>query len=382
MLALAVCLIANRASANAMLGEMGDPIAEPLGGNPKLEIVREVLVMDWRSLANAEQDDRQGQISALYTIQNPGAPTPLPLLFVSPDIAKGQVTLNGSPIPARSVKQPPLPAQWNDPIVLPALKPERGGSEEVTGNGDRQVNLLGGARSVDEKALRFDVALPKGTHQLRVNYAAKPTILYLGNLHQEYQLGYLLAPAKTWATVGQLEVEVRLPPSWEYSTSLPLQGRQGVLTGRFQGLPADGLAIVTRAPLPPQGAVADRTLRWGSWILGIGLLIALGRSLGKRLPPRQSTPLTGATRTRLVGGILGLMVLGGVGLAIVVVIGQEAGFWAGINPQQVSATYRYGQNIVSFLLALLGIGVGAIVLPVTALVSRPKHTAPAHTVEG
>lgn len=292
-------LLATVASANvAAPVQPGLAAGEPVGRLAPVAIARERLQFDLRSL-----DTRfRIAVRATYELRNPGAPLTTPLVFVAPDIAAGDVTLNDAPLPVEPIETLTLPESWQPPTTTPALDPD--GSDAA----------LTYESHLPNRAMQFAATIPSGESVLSVRYDAVPS-QHDRRIYRAYQLGYVLAPARDWAAFGELILDVRYPLGWQLATSLPLElaptpddGEGLRQTGRFAGLPADRFAL-TAQPLPPTwqlglrsgargvGAIAGL---WGSGWLGW----RWGRWCGRR------------SRSMQVGSLFGALVLGGVLFAV------------------------------------------------------------------
>jgi hypothetical protein len=119
---------------------------------------------------------------------------------------------------------------------------------------------------------------------VRVRYRAEATAYSVNQLTPVWQLGYVLAPAREWGGFGGAEVRVELPRGWRAASSPALERRGNALVGRWQGLPADALALSAQAPEP---SATPWYLAWGALALGLLALCGtlagrVGAALGRR----------------------------------------------------------------------------------------------------
>jgi hypothetical protein len=248
----------------------GDPVGEPSGDLKQIAIAREVLDLDLRPLAN----DQPAMVSATYAVRNEGPAQALDLLFVAPGLVGTSrsdvaVWLDNASVPATIAPNQKLPASWQPPATTPGLE----GSGPLT------------YQTRNDRVVRFSLALPAGSHQVRVRYSARATA-HSGNSPVRYwQLGYVLAPAKNWAGFGALDVSVEVPPGWPAATRPELTRQGDVLKGTFEGVPADSLAITVQAPVPPQGLGIDPAPALA--VVGLAMSLALGFLAGRWLARRH-----------------------------------------------------------------------------------------------
>jgi hypothetical protein len=289
----------------------GSLVGEAMGKFRQLQILRENLILDLRVLDDesywgppmtiyeaensyeliAENPDelmedyqsyrKLPEITATYEVENPGEPVEVELLFVAPGSEKADVSLNGAIVPFELVSgselnryfnvpeeaevspaptdNPPvaLPLEWQVPLTTPSIdsaNPEDALPYQVDSN--------------YERCLHFTVTFPKGISQLQVSYEMIAGTHTWGYGIPDYQVAYILAPARSWGGFGELRVEVLLPENWFVKTSLPMQRAGDTLTANFNGIPDDYLAITTRPD--PQIWIAQLLSRTVA-ILGIGL---------------------------------------------------------------------------------------------------------------
>jgi hypothetical protein len=201
-------------------------------------------------------------------VRNDAAARRLDLVFVAPGMDDGdvQVTLDGQPVASRFEASPEesLPPSWRAPESTPSLGPTQPLRYEARSSG----------------TLHFALQLPPDRHTINVRYAAQASA-YSGDAPTRYwQLGYVLAPARDWASFGALDVAVSVPAGWLAAANLPLERRGDVLSGQFDGIPSDTLAVTTRLPA---GAAADPLLVFVlAALLVVGISVWTGRWLAQR----------------------------------------------------------------------------------------------------
>jgi len=231
------------ASANFGPDYFADAVAEPAPAEELDGIVveHETLAIDLRPVA----DGRPAVVDVRYRLRNDGTPLSLPLIFVSPDMQAGRVKLDGADVSVDVVPcDDEASYRWRPPDKAPAI-----------GGGFHAFHWLSGRWCQERErgayaGLRFRADVPSGSHDLTVTYRVDPRLADTGEIWPERQIGYILSPARSWRSFGTLEVRIDVPRGWDAATA-PLLSRAGdVLNGRFQGLPADALMIVVRAPIP------------------------------------------------------------------------------------------------------------------------------------
>jgi hypothetical protein len=94
-----------------------------------------------------------------------------------------------------------------------------------------------------------------------------------------WQLAFVLSPARQWKGFGDLDVSVRVPSGWEVAVRPGLSRQGDVLSGHFNGIPADSIGVTTRMPLPPDW----RGIAWNRGLLGVLLLSGIAGLVGARL---------------------------------------------------------------------------------------------------
>ncbi|MEM6753084.1 MAG: hypothetical protein AAF630_08965, partial [Cyanobacteria bacterium P01_C01_bin.38] len=127
-----------------------------------------------------------------------------------------------------------LPPSWRSPLRVP------------TANGE-SIRYFGADSS--NTALKFKPTIGKGEHQIQVKYVVEPSS-YKYSTYRDYQVVYILSPAKDWAFFKRLEIEVKIPEKWKVATSLPMKRTGNILKATFNKIPADNLSISTSPHLP------------------------------------------------------------------------------------------------------------------------------------
>jgi hypothetical protein len=245
---LLIAVLPSAARANIGQRWWGGLVAEP-EGLKDIAITEEHLTLDLRPLIRVEPI----QVEAIYRLQNRGPEKHLDLVFVSgtPDVSEFDVRLDDQaldsckvPIAEVSHRGGRLPPPWARPPDV--SESEWPGSAHYMWGAVHQPTLVG-----------FSARLPRGVHTLAARYHTRA----FGNPESypvtEWQVPYILSPAKEWRTFGGLHVTVYMPPGWECRSRPPLEREAARLHGKFDGLPADLLVISAQAPVPP--ALALRT---------------------------------------------------------------------------------------------------------------------------
>jgi hypothetical protein len=305
----------------------GEAGTEPGGELAQLEVIGEQLAIDLRPLA---QSAGLVPVHVRYEVRNRGEAVTRDLVFVTPGIAIGQVLLDGKPVPGAEVRTEALPEVWQD-VRTPGID-----------GGELQYEVTGAA-----KVLAFSLALAAGEkHVIEIRYGLAPGWYDTGDLYRSHQIAYLLAPARQWGGFGTLDVRVQLPEGWEAAAQPALQREGDVLVGRFQGVPADMLAVTARHP-------AELTWGWIFVLAGmvIGLLagVTLVRRLGRLAAGWGLGPAVLAGLAASLAGATALFVLPLLGIAL---------WQALLDETQIASHYFYELNMAMFF--LLGPAVGVI----------------------
>lgn len=347
-LLLLCALVPAGAAANmANPVEPGDRVGEPSGDLRSIAITRERLSIDLRPVA----ERRPARVEAVYRVNNTAGPRRLSLVFVANALTEGErgIWLDGRAVPYQAAAAAPgeLPESWRAPQTTPGI----GGGEpleyEVEGEG----------------SLRFSLDLPPGPHEIRVVYPATPTAHSAGDPTIVWQLGYVLAPARQWASFGGLDVEVWLPEGWSAESSPGLRREGDRLVGAWDRVPADALSLAAQAPGPSGG------LRYAGIALAglLGLLAFrwLGGRAGAWLGRRNRRPLWALPVSILLGCLWAVLCMVGV-LSVPGMVKDAAG-------EQAAWTYGYGVAFSGIVLLPLLSLVGPVV--VQRAVSRGRRLA-------
>jgi len=284
--AAVVAAAPGAASANVGAPTTGGQLTGEPTGIRDIAISREDLVIDLRPLAVGGLV----AVTATYHLDSRAAEQTLDLVFASgsgsPD--EFRITLDGRPIASRPKPGATLPESWR----APGSTPLPGGAGEL----DYPLRESGGA-------IGFQLAVAPGPHDLTIAYTAdamrhhhrEPTILR--------QFAYVLAPARTWASFGQLDVIVRLPAGWSAGVSPPLARDRDTLHAVFSGVPADAIALTVQAP-----SGAYHLVRYA--LGALAAIVALGGGIA------VFTRATARQRRRSAAGVLPSMLAAlGAGLA-------------------------------------------------------------------
>jgi len=341
------------ASANmANPHQPGDPVGEPSGGLESVAIERETLVLDLRPLA----DDQPAVVDATYNVRNDGSARTLRLVFVATGLVGNDngVWLDGQPISTTPAMTSVVPSSWEPPKTTPGID--------------------GGALGYDIRAngtLTFALSLTAGRHRIRVHYGAHASA-YSGDAPARYwQLGYVLAPARSWESFGGLDVDVRLPPGWRAASSPSLTRVGDVLTGSFRTIPADTLGLTVQAPIVATPRPIDLTPV--AWLGGLIVAAAAGLLIGRWLGQRRRTLLWAVPPACVVGILWAIAVL-------VSTAWDPAA--AAVPASQVAWTYDYGRGGAALAAAFLAFLAALLVLPVAAFAGRRHAGQPRRTVAG
>ncbi|MDP8905149.1 MAG: hypothetical protein M3N29_07520 [Chloroflexota bacterium] len=242
----------------------GDAAGEPSAQLAGVVIESEDLTIDLRPL----HEGHAARVHATYHLRNDEAQKTVELVFVAPGLDAGgatapAVSLDGEAVQYEVVQSGGLP--WAPPSHTPRIG---GGQLDYRAHGDGE--------------LRFKLTIPNGRHAVSVEYSATAASDSTGaSPTRAWQFAYVLSPAREWPGFGTLNVSVALPSGWPVASEPPLERQGDTLTGTFERIPADALAITTRAPAPPIGLLQPLAV---ALVLGAGLLLAWwgGRALARR----------------------------------------------------------------------------------------------------
>lgn len=214
----------------------GQVVAEPTG-TIDVDIKRETLHIDLRPLAANEL----AVVEAVYHLDNRGAEKKLELLFASgsSSVSEFHVWLDKDPVPTAAAPEQKLPESWQPPRSTPPLP---GGTSDVQYLPHRVPPIA---------PLALTVVIPPGRHDLRVQYKAEAATHLYGQPTVYRQFAYVLAPARSWASFGGLDVQIDLPADWRVACEPDLKRVGDALTGSFGQIPADSIALTVQAPEGP-----------------------------------------------------------------------------------------------------------------------------------
>jgi hypothetical protein len=328
----------------------GDVVGEPTARLDSIDIEKENLVIDLRPLSLKEwSEEGAARIDAIYHVRNNGSDLYLELFFVAAGLKNDSarsydIWLDGRPVPGTLIASLRIPTQWYPPAFTPPFDAHL---HSGVGQGIEYEVFRG-----DSSAILFAMTLPHGQHTIRVSYRAVPTENSWEGPIKHWQLGYILAPARQWANFGTLQTTVLLPEGWEARTEPEMKRNGDTLTGTWQGLPADAIAITIRREPP------STVLLWMMESLPIPvaaalcvvLCITVGRRAGYWMG-RQHRSRAWIVPVALVLGIVSAGIVGLSGLLEGVLVENLLG-------EQMSYGYRYGATIGLMLfhvpLALIG----------------------------
>jgi hypothetical protein len=282
--------------------EPGDAIGEPTGAVAHVAITHEDLAFDLRALADANPV----QVRATYQLRNDAAPTSASLVFLADHALTGAsrfaVTFDGAAVAATPTTLTQLPNAWKPPTSTPSL-------------------IDGADVPYDTKpgtAFQFTAFIPPGPHRLSVAYTVLPGRYSWAGSTTLWQVAYVLAPARQWASFGDLSVRAQLPPGWRSGGAALHQAAMGVRPVRADvggpgGGPMDvhGVCYPAGHPVqrwkvrrrqhwlhPPSWRAPDRGYRGRGWRPRCGhSLVPRRGDLGPSAPARRPS-----RNRRLTGG--------------------------------------------------------------------------------
>jgi len=249
----------------------GDPVGVPSGAVQDVFIEHEDLSMDLSGLNASNPDGRPtAAIGATYTLRNDGEAKGIDLIFItaSNDVSSVKVVLDGAAIPAKVGPLGPVPPSWMPPRGTPSLR----------GGPDLPYYVYNAA------GLTFHIFLGPGRHNMVTRYQARPTVLSGIASNSEpvsWQLAFVLSPARQWKGFGDLDVSVIVPSGWLAAVRPGLSRSGNVLSGHFDGIPADAIGVTTEIPVlvPPDW----RLIAWNWGLVGVLILSVVIGCVGARL---------------------------------------------------------------------------------------------------
>jgi hypothetical protein len=279
-------------------------------------------------------------------------------VFISPGIKAGSVSVDGASVPFTPVKLLNLPPEWQPPNTVPGI------SELPFAQQPKKPYKVNNTLA---SGLRFTATLPKGKHQLQVSYDMHPST-YDDAVYRDYQIAYILAPARSWADFGVLEVSVNLLAGWDVATSLPMNRMGETLRATFKGLPADSLAITTRPPLHPLTCVGIILLEVTGAIIGLISSRWFGEVAGRKVSR------LGWGRGKVIVLAVAIMPLGG-GLFTILAFVRERLGWSFLANGHISHSWSSKYEIATSLLVLLGFAVSSLITLKALFFSRRSFPA-------
>lgn len=234
----------------------GDAIGEPTGAVAHVAITHEDLSFDLRPLADASPV----QVHMTYFLRNDAPSTSAELVFLADhaitDGSTFAVTFDDSPVAATATTLTQLPDAWKPPTATPAL------------DGTSSIPYA----TTPGTAFRFTVLIAPGPHRLSVAYAVKPGRMAVPETTATWQVAYILAPARQWASFGDLFVQAQLPAGWRARAIPAMDRNRDTLTGHFVGVPADSMVLSASFPIDVHVATIPEWLS-SHWPLFAGLLL-------------------------------------------------------------------------------------------------------------
>jgi hypothetical protein len=234
----------------------GDAIGEPTGAVAHVAITHEDLSFDLRPLADASPV----QVHMTYFLRNDGESTSAPLVFLADHaMTNGStftVSFDDAPVTATATTLTQLPDAWKPPTTTPSL------------DGGSWIPYA----SRPGTAFRFTVLISPGPHRLSVAYAVQPGRMAAPQTTTSWQVAYILAPARQWASFGDLSVQAQLPPGWRARAIPALDRTQDRLAGHFVGVPADSMVFSASFPVDAHVQAIPEWM-WSQWPLFAGLLL-------------------------------------------------------------------------------------------------------------
>lgn len=354
----------------------GERVGEPLGDLKNLHIERETLLIDLRPL----EDGRPALIEATYRVRNDGDARRLELVFVAagllpPEGAGGWVWRGGKWIQdekaAQSVESgvwldeqrvgdvsaatgdAELPKSWRAPATTPKLG---------SGIGELPYEVL------NDGTLKFQLTLAPGQHSVRVRYAARPTA-HSGtdSMAVYWQLGYVLAPARAWASFGGLDAKVLLPAKWRAVTSPEMRREGDALVASWSEVPADALSVTAQTT---QRTVPDPTDFWLLMLIFGGLFTLASGFAGWKM----GAWLGGLRRTSAWGLLLS-PVVAVVAVVLAIIVAWVIAVTLFAPPASRQAAFNLVGNYDFILTFLLGICIfiaSFILTQLCAFISRQR----------
>jgi hypothetical protein len=256
-----ICCTTNVWANLAAPSQGGQSLTEP-NGIKNVDIIKEDLTIDFTQLAdeNIIWSDREINVEAIYEIDNPSEIKNLELVFVIVSESKNfQFYLNDKEINSQPIDNKEFADRqsWKKPSNTPYENKE----------------IMYNPANHTLKSAKFTLNLPKGKHTLRAKYKAKPTVHKDVGMTKGWQFAYSLAPARDWKSFGELNLNIKIPNGWKFFSNLKLEQTGDNLSGKFNEIPADFLAVTTQMPRPINYNSAEDSLFFA--FLGVAILFPL-----------------------------------------------------------------------------------------------------------
>jgi hypothetical protein len=328
-------------------GSLGEPT-----GLKDVVIEHETLTLDMRPL----EKDRFASISVRYDLRNTRSNNRLDLVFVAGNPpGPMELTLDGKAIPCTPFAHSNLPASWRTPESTPGID---------TGPLRYLVSKPG--------VWSFQITLSPGKHRLEARYSALAGVKREEAATKLWQLAYILAPAREWAGFGRLDVTVLLPAGWRSAAEPQLERDGDMLTGSFDRIPADALALTVQHPIPVGHETlveVGGTVFFGSLWLGPVVSLVAGVVIGRRLARRGRSGRRGLVPIILVSASLAVVML---------VAGYFRMFGLDLLIPPFQSNIYPGVNVIVFLVATLLLFILDLAVAQIALFFTHKALAPHH----
>ena len=323
-----LCLLLLVASPFILQGNMadparpGDPVGEPSPRLDSIHVLHEDLLIDMRSLAVVEHA-RTARVTATYKLRNDGSTKRLELVFIAGGLHDSAnaftVSLNGASVEGQFSDSLPFPVSWNPPRMTPGLGLKdsieyqvyaRSSESEYNWRVIDQLTERSQEFIVSTPSILFWIDLPEGEHTITVAYDAEVTGYGNGDLVYTWQLGYVLAPARRWASFGTLDAMLLVPEDWQAATWPEMQRHGDTLAASWNGIPADAIAISTKMDVSrTEYQIAETLPVILGLILGLALSLRLGWKRGVALKKAGRT-LTNAMPLAIANGVLAYILVG------------------------------------------------------------------------
>lgn len=236
--ALLACLLASSAAqANTwpLFSQRRGQAGYEVEGLPQTSILHETLTIDLTDVPGGGD----ARVEVFYRVAHEGEEIRAQLVFLPDTVEKRGISVTFDDGRVSVGDAQPFKSRWDLPATFPGLPGLPGHSDLISVQGT--YSPLSGHS--------FDVDLTEGEHELRIEYAVEPGTLSFPRDPVEYhQLLYALAPARGWKAFGTLHVDVLVPPGWQINSEPPLDRDGDDLTGDFEGLPANYLALTFAPP--------------------------------------------------------------------------------------------------------------------------------------